>query len=130
MDWYCHCACGYPHAYILKPLEAEIKLFDTGKGFLKLDEEKIELKETQAGHYTVDVSALGKLCYVPNDVKVNHGFECRMCDELLNSRSSLNLHVDTEHGGSLQCDLCDDILKCKERNSYISRIFSLFFLWL
>ena len=100
---------------ILKPLEAEIKLLDTGNGFLKLDEEKLELKETQAGHYTVDVSALGKLCYVPHDVKVNHGFECRLCDKVLNSRSSLNLHVDTEHGGSLQCDLCDDILKCNER---------------
>ena len=47
---------------ILKPLEAEIKLFSSGNGFLKLNDSKLNMKETPGGHYTVKVADLGNLC--------------------------------------------------------------------
>ena len=62
---------------ILKPLEAEIKLFSSGNGVVVLDEEEIDMKETAAGHYTVDVSDLGKLCYLESTV-----FECELFGEI------------------------------------------------
>ena len=47
---------------ILKPLGAEIKLFSSGNGILKLKNTEIALKETSGGHYTIRVADLGKLC--------------------------------------------------------------------
>ena len=48
---------------ILKPLEAEIKLFSSGNGIIKLGEIELEMKKTSGGHYTVKVEDLSKLCY-------------------------------------------------------------------
>ena len=47
---------------ILKPFEAEIKLFSTGHGVLVLEEEEFELEETESGYYVVAVIDLRKLC--------------------------------------------------------------------
>ena len=47
---------------ILKPLEAEIKLFSSGNGIIKLGEIELEMKKTSGGHYTVKVEDLSKLC--------------------------------------------------------------------
>ena len=46
----------------LKPLQAEIKLFASGDGILKLKDLEIKMKETIGGHYTVKVKDLGKMC--------------------------------------------------------------------
>ena len=46
---------------ILKPLGAEIKLFSAGNGVLVLEGIEIEMRETKGGHYTIQVSDLGKL---------------------------------------------------------------------
>ena len=50
---------------ILKPLEAEIRLFSSkngGNGVLKLKDTEIRMKETSGGHYTIRVADLGSLC--------------------------------------------------------------------
>jgi hypothetical protein len=46
---------------ILKPLEAEIKLFREGHGMIKLGDVKLDMTETKGGHYTVKVQELSKL---------------------------------------------------------------------
>ena len=46
---------------ILKPLEAEIKLFASGNGVVKLGEVKLNMRETSGGHYTLKVQDLRKL---------------------------------------------------------------------
>ena len=48
---------------ILKPLEAEIKLFASGDGIVKLGEVEMKMKETAGGHYTLNVKDLSK--FVP-----------------------------------------------------------------
>ena len=73
---------------LLKPLEADIKLFSMGGGVLFMKEEQIELVETRGGHYTIRVSDLGKLCRLPEY------FKCELCDEEFNSRTSLKTRME------------------------------------
>ena len=76
---------------IMKPMEADIKLFSTGGGLLTLDEEEIVLNETGAGHYTIEVKDLGNLCRTRNI------FPCKVCDYEVESRRDLETHMKTEH---------------------------------
>ena len=55
---------------ILKPLGAELKLFSKengGNGRLVLDETEIVLKETNGGHYTIEVADIANLCEKSNE---------------------------------------------------------------
>ena len=46
---------------ILKPSGAQIKLLKAGNGILKVKNVEIKMRETKGGHYTIEVSDLGKL---------------------------------------------------------------------
>ena len=45
---------------ILKPLGAKIQLFPSGNGIMKLQDTVLKMTETSGGHYTINVSDLGK----------------------------------------------------------------------
>ena len=90
---------------ILKPLEAEIKLFSSGNGILVLEDEEIKLKESRAGHYLVDVSDLGKLCYLQSDEKEVHTFQCEICENVVKSANGLSLHMQKEHVDQIRKDI-------------------------
>ena len=90
---------------ILKPLEAKIELFSTGNGVVVLEDEEIDLEETGAGHYTVRVSDLGKLCKMPT------AFDCFDCELEFRSRTDLKRHMDRKHVGM---DTYSSTLKCKD----------------
>ena len=80
---------------ILKPLEAKIKLFSAGNGgngILMLEDEELELIETKAGHYTVKVSDLGKLCKKPAETQ--NIFECKSCEKVVKEEDTLGLHKE------------------------------------
>ena len=47
---------------ICKPLEAEIKLFKSGDGIIKLGKVDVEILEKRGGHYLLRVQDLRKLC--------------------------------------------------------------------
>ena len=91
---------------ILKPLEAEIKLFSSGNGVLVLKDEEIELVETGAGHYTIKVSDLGKLCRLPKY------FECEECDLEFESITNLKNHTKTEHEAINRVSNCFECNEC------------------
>ena len=80
---------------ILKPHEAEIKLFSTGGGVLVLKDEEIALVEADAGHYTIRVSDLGKLCKMPAC------FECKHCDSKFSTEASLKNHKGNQREESV-----------------------------
>ena len=83
---------------ILKPLGAQIKLFETGNGALKLKDVEIELKESRGGHYTLKVSDLAKLCgEASNSQNVMFGvntktFQCEVCRNIFDSLDDLKTH--------------------------------------
>ena len=91
---------------ILKPFEAEIKLFSTGHGVLVLEDEEFELEETETGHYVVDVSDLGKLC------RMRRCKSCKICGYKCESKKSLNLHIEKEHGVTNQTSNCFECKVC------------------
>ena len=43
---------------IFKPLEAEIKLFKSGHGIIKLGKVNVEIRETRGGHYKLSLRIL------------------------------------------------------------------------
>ena len=93
---------------ILKPLEAEIKLFNVGNGgngILILEDEEIDLKETNAGHYEVKVSDLGKLCRLPARMEKHDTFECKSCDKAFKQSGNVSLHTEKKHEECKQCRL-------------------------
>ena len=96
---------------ILKPHEAEIKLYSTGGGVLVLKDEEMALVETDAGHYTIKVSDLGKLCKMPEC------FECKLCDSEFSTKDSLKTHMGSQHEesvdrvSSFECKLCGKMYK-------------------
>ena len=99
---------------IMKPLEADIKLFSTGGGLLTLDEEEIALEETGAGHYTIKVRDLGKLC------RTRQVSPCKVCDLEFESRRDLETHLKTEHESNedilildLNCKVCEKRFKSR-----------------
>ena len=120
---------------ILKPLEAEIKLFSTGNGVLVLENTEIELKENKSGHYTIKVSDLGKLCDLElEDTKslashremkhaiADRTFECRMCGRDYKSKTGRNIHMKMKHEVkddetkayiSYDCEQCECVYRSK-----------------
>ena len=99
---------------ILKPYEAQINLFSTGGGVLGLKEEEIALVETDAGHYTIRVSDLGKLC------KMTECFECELCDSAFSNEASLKNHVRSHHEepvNKFECNVCGKMYKCSTGRS-------------
>ena len=95
---------------IFKPLEAEIKLFSTGNGVLRLQDVDIALKETSGGHYTVKVSDIANLC--SNVFLLSKHLKCELCDFTAENRTELKRHMDKNHerskpGGRFKCKGCD-----------------------
>lgn len=111
---------------ILKPLEAEIKLFSSGNGILKLKETEIKLKETSGGHYTIKVSDLSKLCGNSDEgitfwtsqsqsinIQTPKYFPCDQCRNLFKTEKSLKDHKvrkhDPEKFEQFECKTCGRI---------------------
>ena len=106
---------------ILKPMEAKIKLFSAGNGgngILMLEDEELELIETKAGHYTVKVSDLGKLCKKP--VETQNIFECKRCEKVVKGEDTLGRHNENAHE---KCDDSENLLNNRrESDLHIERI--------
>ena len=87
----------------LKPLGAQIELFETGNGALKLKDVEIELKESRGGHYTLKVSDLAKLCgEASNSQNVMFGentktFQCEVCRNIFDSLDDLKTRITRKH---------------------------------
>ena len=93
---------------IMKPLGAEITLFSTGNGILRIKEEEIDLKETTGGHYTVQVSDLGKFCNNSSSMYTDKQYyPCDMCANLFRSIESLEMHKVKQHRNK------DVVLECR-----------------
>ena len=58
------------------------------------------MNETAAGHYTVYVSDLGKLCYLQTDA-----VDFELCDDNFESENVLNHHISTDHGDNHVCQM-------------------------
>ena len=84
---------------VLKPLEAEIKLFATGGRVLALGGAEIDLRGTKGGHYTIKVSDLGQLSDVSGNIELasDTSFTCEMCDKNFKDDNSLNVHKKHKH---------------------------------
>ena len=95
---------------ILKPLEAEIKLLSAGNGILKLQDLKIDMKETSGGHYTVKVADLRNLY---NMVCLSANSYCEECDFVAKTGEDLRTHKDEHHGRNRYgyCDECKFVSK-------------------
>ena len=86
---------------ILKPLEAEIKLFGKGDAAIKLGEVTLELKETRGGHYTLKVQDLGKLCGIATSSYFAKGdFKCDKCAKVFENSACLVEHKRCSHVNS------------------------------
>ena len=82
---------------ILKPLGAQITLFSTGNGLVKIKEEEIELKETAGGHYIMKVSDLGKFCENFSKNEEKNSFPCDVCSNAFQSVATLKHHKEVKH---------------------------------
>ena len=87
---------------ILKPLGAEIKLFASGNGILKINEKEIKLTETEGGHYTLKITDLGKLWDKTSTgssfvSKASSYFECDECGNSQKTMESLKEHKQRRH---------------------------------
>ena len=83
---------------IMKPLEAEIKLFAEGDAIIRLGEVEIEMKETKGGHYTVKVQDLGKLCsIIPVSYFNKELYECEKCEKGFENSIDLSEHKQRLH---------------------------------
>ena len=95
---------------IMKPLEAEIKLFSSGNGVMKLKDFEMAMKETSGGHYTVKVRDLGNLNDGP--ILVSGYLKCEVCDFNANSEKCLDQHIVSEHSESrFACRGCEFIAR-------------------
>ena len=104
---------------ILKPLEAEIKLFASGDGIVKLGEVEMEMKETVGGHYTLNVQDLSKLCASVDassycNKKV---FNCRECAKTFESEVTLMDHRRSMH----EQNIPGSILKNPQNSNHSDR---------
>ena len=91
---------------IMKPLEAEIKLFSSGGGVLKLTDFEVAMKETSGGHYTVKVRDLGNIKDDP--ILVSGYLTCEVCGFNAKSEKYLDQHMVSEHTTpSFACKGCE-----------------------
>ena len=87
----------------LKPLQAEIRLFASGNGVLRLRDLEIGMKETPGGHYIVKVKDLGKVCEMLNDKTAfcattgMRAFQCEECGKTFANNEEVIQHVKTTH---------------------------------
>ena len=94
---------------VFKPLGAEIRIFSTGNGVIKLGETEIKMKETKGGHYTIKVKDLGKLCgAVPDRTNYCTENECDKCKSVLHAKDDLDEHMPGTHSPKFECDQCDN----------------------
>ena len=97
---------------ILEPLEAEIKLFASGNGVLKLKDIELKMKKTSGGHYTIRVADLSNI-----SEKAFHSSQsvvCKDCECSFKTEEYLKKHKATEHGNfmkKIKCEVCDCFLK-------------------
>ena len=98
---------------IIKPLEAEIKLFSSGNGVLKLQDFKMDMKETSGGHYTVKVADLRNLYSV---VYLSANNYCKECEFFAKTDEDLRTHKDEYHGRNRNgyCDECKFVSETTE----------------
>ena len=82
---------------ILKPFGAQITLFSTGNGLVKIKEEEIVLKETAGGHYIMKVSDLGKFCENFSKNEEKNSFPCDVCSNAFQSVAILKHHKEVKH---------------------------------
>ena len=86
---------------ILKPLGAQIELFASGNGVLKLQNTEMELHETPGGHYTIRLSDLGKLCATAETsilcTEQASALRCGNCGETFINTDSLKEHMQIYH---------------------------------
>lgn len=94
---------------VMKPLSAEIKLFSSGDGIMKLKDTEIKLKETYGGHYTLKIRDLAKLCET-STFFLSKCFNCDQCGNSFPSTESLRDHKDEKHERkkceAKECDKC------------------------
>ena len=85
---------------ILKPLEAEIKLFATGNGVIKLGDIELVMKETSGGHYTLKVEELSKLGNNPDSSSycTKKVIQCEECAKVFECADSLSAHKQCANG--------------------------------
>ena len=93
---------------LLKPLEAQIKLFKEGDGTIKLGDDELEMKETKGGHYTVKVQDLSKLCSIATESFLTRlHSSCNECGKGFENADLLDSHKERVHTG----DIKESILK-------------------
>ena len=94
---------------LFKPLEAEIKLFKSGNGKIKLGNVNIDIKETKGGHYTLKVQDLGKLCNKENVASffAKKSSSCEKCAETCQTTDSIKNHNASNHAEQAACDKCE-----------------------
>ena len=104
---------------ILKPLGAQIKLLKAGNGILKVKDVEIKMRETKGGHYTIEVSDLGKLgvksASMSPRTKPEQTFparyQCDVCDKCFWEDDALRDHRKTLHGADNHCYSCGYSMK-------------------
>ena len=99
---------------ILKPLEAELKLFSTGNGVLKLKDAETKMRETSGGHYTVKVADLSNLSDAT--IYFSNRVNCNICEYSFKTNDDLRKHNVKQHRGksSVTCEVCEKYFKSNE----------------
>ena len=62
---------------------------------------EIRMQETRAGHYTLKVGDLGKLCEKTQDVHISNSSKyltCKLCGNIFKEAGGLKKHMDRKHG--------------------------------
>ena len=106
---------------ILKPLGATIKLLKAGNGILKVKDVEIKMTETKGGHYTIQVSDLGKLGVRSASKSLQRkpketfpaSYQCDVCDKCFWEDDALREHRKTLHVANNHCYSCGYSMKNK-----------------